>query len=39
MGLLCLKLLVGQGVTAIVAGTAAIRERLEAARRFARPRS
>ena len=34
MGLLCLKLLVGQGVTAIVAGTAADRERLEAARRF-----
>jgi len=34
MGLLCLKLLVAQGVTAIVAGTAADRERLEAARRF-----
>jgi L-iditol 2-dehydrogenase len=34
MGLLCLKLLAAQGVTAIVAGTAADRERLEAACRF-----
>jgi L-iditol 2-dehydrogenase len=34
MGLLCLKLLVAEGVTTIVAGTTADRERLEAARRF-----
>ena len=34
MGLLCLKLLVAEGVTTIVAGTGADRERLEAARRF-----
>jgi L-iditol 2-dehydrogenase len=34
MGLLCLKLLVAEGVTTIVAGTAADRDRLEAARRF-----
>ena len=34
MGLLCLKLLVAEAVTTIVAGTAADRERLEAARRF-----
>jgi L-iditol 2-dehydrogenase len=34
MGLLCLKLLVAEGVTTIVAGMAADRERLEAARRF-----
>ena len=34
MGLLCLKLLVAEGVTTIVAGTAADRERLDAARRF-----
>jgi L-iditol 2-dehydrogenase len=34
MGLLCLKLLVAEGVTTIVAGTAADGERLEAARRF-----
>jgi L-iditol 2-dehydrogenase len=34
MGLLCLKLLVAEGVKTIVAGTAADRERLDAARRF-----
>jgi L-iditol 2-dehydrogenase len=34
MGLLCLKLLVAEGVRTIVAGTAPDRERLEAARRF-----
>jgi L-iditol 2-dehydrogenase len=34
MGLLCLKLLVAEGVKTIVAGTAADRDRLEAARRF-----
>lgn len=34
MGLLCVKLLVAQGVTTIVAGTAADRERRNAARRF-----
>ena len=34
MGLLCLKLLVAEGVRTIVAGTAADRERLDAARRF-----
>jgi L-iditol 2-dehydrogenase len=34
MGLLCLKLLVAEGVTTVVAGTAADRERLDAARRF-----
>ena len=34
MGLLCLKLLVAEGVKTIVAGTAADRERLEAAKRF-----
>ncbi len=34
MGLLCLKLLVAQGVKTIVAGTANDRERLDAARRF-----
>jgi L-iditol 2-dehydrogenase len=34
MGLLCLKLLVAEGVTTIVAGTAADRERLQAAKRF-----
>jgi L-iditol 2-dehydrogenase len=34
MGLLCLKLLVAQGVETIVAGTANDRERLDAARRF-----
>jgi L-iditol 2-dehydrogenase len=34
MGLLCLKLLAAEGVKTIVAGTAADRERLEAAKRF-----
>jgi L-iditol 2-dehydrogenase len=34
MGLLCLKLLVAEGVATIVAGTARDRERLDAARRF-----
>lgn len=34
MGLLCLKLLVAEGVRTIVAGTASDRERLDAARRF-----
>ena len=34
MGLLCVKLLAAEGVKTIVAGTAADRERLEAARRF-----
>ena len=34
MGLLCLKLLVAEGVKTIVAGTGADRERLEAAKRF-----
>jgi L-iditol 2-dehydrogenase len=34
MGLLCLKLLVAEGVTTVVAGTAADRERLDAAIRF-----
>lgn len=34
MGLLCLKLLVAEGVTTVVAGTAPDRERLEAARSF-----
>ena len=34
MGLLCLKLLVAEGVATIVAGTAADRERLDAATRF-----
>jgi L-iditol 2-dehydrogenase len=34
MGLLCLKLLAAEGVRTIVAGTAADRERLAAARRF-----
>jgi L-iditol 2-dehydrogenase len=34
MGLLCVKLLVAEGVRTIVAGTAADHERLEAARRF-----
>ncbi len=34
MGLLCLKLLVAEGVKTIVAGTAADRDRLDAARRF-----
>jgi len=34
MGLLCVKLLVAEGVKTIVAGTAADRDRLEAARRF-----
>lgn len=34
MGLLCVKLLVAEGVTTIVAGTAADSDRLEAARRF-----
>ena len=34
MGLLCLKLLVAEGVTTIVAGTSADRARLEAAQRF-----
>jgi L-iditol 2-dehydrogenase len=34
MGLLCVKLLVAEGVTTIVAGTPADAERLEAARRF-----
>ena len=34
MGLLCVKLLVAEGVRTIVAGTAGDRERLEAARRF-----
>jgi L-iditol 2-dehydrogenase len=34
MGLLCVKLLAAEGVTTIVAGTAADRDRLEAARRF-----
>ena len=34
MGLLCLKLLAAEGVRTIVAGTAADRERLDAARRF-----
>jgi L-iditol 2-dehydrogenase len=34
MGLLCVKLLVAEGVTTIVAGTSADRERLDAAARF-----